>query len=221
MRAMIAMSMSALMVVPPPVVAEPATQEIKPPSSETRCDLGGWTAPMDEKPIAVHAAPRADARVIGTLPTAFPTEDGYAVDFSIIGSRDGWLKISEATDAKNEALARPVFGGVGWIRGAAARLGIQSGRGYARPDAHSRRVLDLKGSWLTERGWIVAIAGCSGRWVLVDYRMYAKDGEVDRQPAKAYRAWFRGACAVAETTCDMPSVDRDPDPAEASRRKDR
>ena len=204
--------LAALAMTLQPVAALSAPKVLRPPSRETRCELGGWTAPMIDKPIPVRAAPRADARVLGTLPTAAPPatspDDIYPVDFSIIGARDGWLKISDASDAMNEAHARPVFGGVGWIEGGTARLGIQSGRGYARPDIHSEKLLDLEGGWLADRGWIVGLAGCSGKWVLVDYRLHSPKGTLERLPMKPYRAWFRGACGASETTCDMPSVDR-------------
>lgn len=203
-----------------PAAALPPRDLPRPPARETRCDLGGWTAPMKDDPIPVHAAPKAEARVVGTLPTATPPEIDYVVEFSIIGSRDGWLKISEANDEKNQEYARPIYRGVGWIRGSAARLGIQSGRGYARPDIRSERLLDLKDAWLTDKAFIVGVVGCSGEWVLVDYRFYSEPGTRDRQPARPYRAWFRGVCSVAETSCDMPSVDRDPDPVAAPVRPD-
>jgi hypothetical protein len=196
----------------PPAAALPPGALPRPPARDTRCDLGGWTAPMGNDPIPVHAAPKADARVIATLPTATPPGIDYVVDFSIIGSRDGWLKIRDASDAKNQEHARPVYGGVGWIRGSAARFGIQSGRGYARPDVRSERLLDLKDAWLTEKAFIVAVVGCSGEWALVDYRFHSQPGTRERQAARPFRAWFQGVCSIAETSCDMPSVDRDPDP---------
>lgn len=202
-----------------PASALSSGQSSPAPTGETQCDLGGWTAPLETRPIEVRAAPGARARVIGTLPTASSSDDDYAVDFSIIGSSDGWLKIADASDAKNEDRARPVYGGVGWIRGSAARLGIQSGRGYAQPDIRSEKLLELDGAWLTERATIEAIVGCSGKWVQVEYRLHVTGRKMERIPKKPLRAWFRGACAIAETTCDMPSVDRDPEPVRGDAQK--
>lgn len=213
--------LAAAAVALQPAAARPPGNVPRLPVRETRCDLGGWTASIGNDPIPVHAAPRADARVVGMLPTASAPGIEHDVDFSIVASRDGWLKISDASDAKNEDHARPVYRGTGWIRGSAARLRIQSGRGYARPDLRSERVLDMHGDWLTERAFIVAVVGCSGEWALIDYRFHAVPGVRDRQPAKPYRAWFRGICAVAGTSCDMPSVDRDPASAVAPDRADR
>jgi hypothetical protein len=207
----ILLPLAALAMTLQPAVAFSAIEEVRPPSQETRCDLGGWPAWTNRRPIAVYAEPRANARIVGTLPTAFPPGIEYPVSFSIVGARDGWLKIADASDAYNEH-PRPTYTGVGWIKGAAATLGIQSGRGYAEPDIRSKRLLDLDGGWLTDRGRILGIAGCADKWVLVDYRLRAPRGTKERVSTKRSRAWFQGACSMFETSCDMPSVDIDPAP---------
>lgn len=84
----------------------------------------------------------------------------------------------------DEIRPRPVYRGEGWIEAGDAQVGIQSARRYARPDAGSERLLDY------------------------EMRNSAKWEPLAPKDRARGRAWFRGLCASAETTCDMRSVDQ-------------
>lgn len=175
----------AIVVVAVPALAA-TPPRIRPPSRETGCDLGGWAAtlPVGNRPLRV--APDAAARSIGVV------RGGKGPSgFAILASRNGWLRARVEGDA---AGVRPAVSG--WIDGALVRTVLLPGDGYARPSLDSERRIDLAGGRLSERGWIVGIAGCSERWVLVDYRLRGVAGELERVPAVPYRAWFRGACSA-------------------------
>ncbi|MGB3434569.1 hypothetical protein [Achromobacter sp.] len=187
------------------------------PPGPTTCSFSGWTT--DEKPaIQVRAAASAQAAVAGSLPTtrgegADPNIDYYSVTFDVTEARDGWLKIRNASDDKTgdeQSKPRPVYRGEGWIEAGDAQVGIQSARGYARPDAGSERLLDLGDDWLTERATLRGIVACQGDWLLLDYEMRnSKEFEpLAPKDRTRGRAWFRGVCSSSETTCDMRSVDK-------------
>ncbi|MEN4922609.1 hypothetical protein ABE485_28325 [Achromobacter spanius] len=187
------------------------------PAGPTACGFSGWTT--NEKPaIPVRAAASAQAEVLGSLPTTRgdspdPDIDYYSVTFDVTEARDGWLKIRNASDdmtGGEVSRPRPVYQGEGWIEAADAQVGIQSARGYARPDVASERLLDLGDDWLTERATLRGIAACQGDWLLLDYEMRHSDKWELLAPEDRTRgrAWFRGVCSTAETTCDMRSVDK-------------
>lgn len=186
------------------------------PPGPTACRFSAWTS-NDKPEIAVRASASAEAKVVGSLPTTpgdspDPDIDYYSVTFDVSEAREGWLKIGNASDDKtggDDSQPRPVYRGEGWIEAADARVGIQSARGYARPDAASERLLDLHDDWLTERATLRGIVACEGEWLLLDYelRNSAKFEPLAPKDRTRGRAWFRGVCASEETTCDMRSVD--------------
>ncbi len=186
------------------------------PAAPTACGFSGWTT-NDKPGIPVRAEASAQAEVVGELPTTRgegpdPEIDYYSVTFDVTEARDGWLKIKNASDdmtAGESGRPRPVYRGEGWIQAADAQVGIQSARGYARPDAASERLLDLGDDWLTERATLRGIVACEGDWLLLDYEMRNSDKFEPLAPKDRTRgrAWFRGVCSSSETTCDMRSVD--------------
>ncbi|CEJ16120.1 hypothetical protein BN1110_06471 [bacterium YEK0313] len=202
----------------PGPAATPAAWE---PGRPTTCRFGAWTRNETAEPVAVHAEPSATSAVVGRLPTTGAdgsTAYDYSVAFEITAATGDWLQISGATDANNandDRAARPVYSGSGWIRADAARFGIQSARGYQRPDTASPRLVDLGTDWATELGTLTRILACADEWVLVDLTLHSRRGPGARLttlPAaerQHRRAWFRGVCASEETTCDMRSVDRE------------
>ena len=134
----------------------------------TVCRFSGWT--VNDKPaIVVRAEASATAKVVGSLPTTRgesldPALDYYSVTFDLVEARDGWLKIKGASDEMSEK-PRPVYQGEGWIEAGDMQVGVQSARGYARPDAGSERLLDLKGDWLRDGSRCAAsspatVSGC-------------------------------------------------------------
>ncbi len=208
----------AALTFPPLLSAQtPSNAVALTPQGSTTCSFSGWTT--DVKPfIQVRAAASPDAKAVGTLPTTrgesqAPNVDYYSVTFDVTEARDGWLKIRNASDdmsGGDHNKPRPVYQGEGWIAAADAQVGIQSARGYARPDAGSERLLDLGHDWLTERATLQGIVACDGEWLLLDYEMHssATFERLEPKDRTRGRAWFRGVCSSAETTCDMRSVDK-------------
>lgn len=208
----------ALFAAPAAMAANPQAES---PAGATACAFGAW-ANYEKPSITVRDAPSANAKALGQIPTkpaAGEPEYSYSVTFDVKQAQDGWLKIANASDAYNEEefpdhAPRKVYKGEGWIRADEARVGIQSARGYLKPDAASQRLVDLGSDWLTEMGKIQGIRACHENWVLLDYLVDRKrspqDEIVERAKGEqlAGRAWFRGLCDVQETTCDMKSVDR-------------
>ncbi|MGV2908054.1 hypothetical protein [Achromobacter sp. AGC25] len=211
------LALATLALAPVSGTQAAATAAAWTPAGPTACSFSGWTG--SQKPmIRVYATPSTKAEVLGGLPTTpgddpDPEIDYYPVTFDVTEARDGWLKIKGASDAmtgSDESRPRPVYRGEGWIEAGDAQVGIQSARGYARPDAGSERLLDLGSDWLTERAALQGIVACKGEWLLLDYEMRnsAKWEPLAPKDRARGRAWFRGICASAETTCDMRSVDQ-------------
>jgi len=196
------------------------------PSVETTCQIEGWSIDTDPKGTNVRAAPSVKARVVGKLPAYVVRHDTYSfgIEFQIIGSHNGWLKITGAKDDPNRSgkPLRRTYAGTGWIAGNLVRFGVQSGLGYAKPDAGSARLLDLgSGDWLiSDRGEIERVVACQGKWALLDYRLIQqRDARSHLVPLRAAerkrgRAWFRGICNSQDTTCDMANPDM-PEPSTA------
>lgn len=208
----------ALFAAPAAMAANPQAEA---PAGATSCAFGAW-ANYEKPSITVRDAPSANAKALGQIPTkpaAGEPEYSYSVTFDVKQAQDGWLRIANASDAYNEEeyperAPRKLYKGEGWIRADDARVGIQSARGYAKPDAASQRLVDLGSDWLTEMGKIQGIRACHESWVLLDYvvdrKRSPKDEIVERPKGEqlAGRAWFRGLCDVQETSCDMKSVDQ-------------
>lgn len=196
-----------------------AAEDAMVPHRETACAFGAWLVADDGADVPVRDVPADDGAVLGTLPVA-PRHDStyeYPIELDLVATRDGWVKIANASDENNVgsgAPIRPIFRGEGWIPSNRARLGLQSGRGYAGPSTNSRRILDFAGRWLTEVATIERILGCDGEWVLLEVAVgpiLGPDGQAippEQRKTEPRRAWFRGVCSNAITTCDMPDVDR-------------
>ncbi|WP_024896970.1 hypothetical protein [Brucella rhizosphaerae] len=201
-----------------PAQAVSAQAEVQ--AGATSCAFSAWT--NSEKPlIEVRETPSADAKLLGQIPTvskAGEAEYAYSIGFDVLEAKDGWLKIANASDAYNEEsddyVPREVYKGEGWIKSDEAKVGIQSARGFLKPDPQSDRLLDIGSDWLTEMGRINNILACNEDWVLLDYTVLRKRMageelvELASDEQLTGRAWFRGLCSNAETTCDMKSVDQ-------------
>jgi hypothetical protein len=185
------------------------------PNSETECQIEGWSKEPHQYGLQVRASAREDAKVIGRLPAYVVNFDShnFGIEFHIIGSDQGWLKISDGKDDPNRSKLplRATYSGVGWIPGESVEFMVQSGTGYLRPDSSSSKLLDLYGDWLTSMGRIERVIACSGEWVLLEYSLGKQRNQQTlalkkltqaEQQASHGRAWFRGVCANQETSCE-------------------
>lgn len=182
----------------------PLPPHAKAPTGPTQCAFGAWQR-WEGGAVRVMAAPDDRSALLGTLPVPDEKRD-YPVYLDVIGTEPGWLHIAHASDAPNDQAGHPrreVFAGERWVSSDTVKIGVQSARGYLLPDAASPRIVDLGDRWLTEVYRIGEIHGCSGDWVLLTYH---DDSDV-RDMMTFGTAWFRGVCAIYETTCDMKSVD--------------
>lgn len=193
-----------------------------PPAGETACAFGAFVAETDPAGLNVRAGPGTAHAVLGTLPPIRRSHDDppiqAMVEVRVIAGREGWFKIADAQD--NEALVegpqRPMFKGTGWVSGRKLTVKSQAGIGRQRPDAKAPAVLIGHDGIVFDSDAFVAsgrLAGCSGRWALVEYAPIERDGDGDaglevKPAAKAglaggrFRAWVDRICALQETSCD-------------------
>ena len=186
------------------------------PANETECRIEGWSTETHQPGLPVHSSAGINAQVVGTLPAYVINFDSHSfgIEFQIIGSHQGWLKIRGAKDDpdRSKLPLRATYPGIGWIPGESVAFRVQSGSGHLRPDAESPKLIDLKGDWLTSMGKIEQVIACSGEWVLLDYSLSKQRNlktlalkrltEAERRTTQG-RAWFRGVCANQETTCEF------------------
>jgi hypothetical protein len=146
-------------------------------------------------------------------------ERDVGADFSIIGSHNGWLRISGARDYAAllyDFASRKTYSGIGWVHGSRVRFSIQSGIGFQCPNKTSPQLINVSDVWLDEIADLTKVVACQGKWVLVDYKHRKRkktNGKakttLSKRKLKTGRAWFRGVCSVQETTCDGVDPDRE------------
>jgi hypothetical protein len=78
------------------------------------------------------------------------------------------------------------------------------------PDYRFHQLVDLAGAPLSDTGWVEAVVGCSGNWVLADYRLRIPRGVRARLPRWPSRAWFQRTCGLATTVCSGPASTKAP-----------
>ncbi len=169
----------------------------------------------------VRAGPSASTARLGVLPPPL-TEDRVPnlerllpVEFNIIGSENGWLRIRNARYDEDLAGAPvpAVFSDEGWISGRGVGVIVQTQLGFAEPSHDSAVLIDGRPHANLD-GWRQrGIAGCTGQWVLVDWQEPAAPFE-GQEPARwldqaivsrapfTLRAWSAGVCNILETTCE-------------------
>lgn len=191
-----------------------------PPAGETACAFGAFVSETDPAGLNVRAGPGTEHKVLGTLPPMRRSSEieslQVRVEVEVVAGRDGWFKIRGARD--NDALfdgpQRPMFKGEGWVSGRKLTVKSQAGVGRARPEAKAPAVLVGHDGIVFDSDAFVAsgqLAGCSGRWALVEYGPldFEGDTELEIKPAaKAglaggrFRAWVDRLCGLQETSCD-------------------
>ncbi|MEW8625189.1 MAG: hypothetical protein AB2551_05515 [Candidatus Thiodiazotropha sp.] len=185
------------------------------PTTETECRIEGWSKETHQHGLQVRSSAGKNAQVVGILPAYVINFDShnFGIEFQIIGSHWGWLKIRGAKDDpdRSKLPLRATYPGIGWIPGESVEFMVQSDSGHLRPDTESPKLLDLRGDWLTSMGRIEQVIACSGEWVLLEYSLGKRRNpqtlalkrltDAERKASQG-RAWFRGVCANQETTCE-------------------
>lgn len=221
MPRMAAVAAAVLVVVSPaaPVRAQTAAVAA-PPAGETACAFGAFVNETDPAGLNVRAGPGTTHPVLGTLPPIRRSNDEppieARVEVEVVAGRDGWFKVRAArdNDALIEGPQRPMFKGSGWVSGRKLTIKSQASAGRARPEAKAPAVLVGHDGVSFDSDAFVAsgqLAGCSGRWALVEYGPVDRDGDagLEIKPAARagvaggrFRAWVDRLCAIQETSCD-------------------
>ena len=166
----------------------------------TPCSFEAWSRDPDPDGLNVRAAPRRDAPVIGRLPApATGGGDSYAVEFTVVGGRDGWFLIEDARfEEYAPGLARPVFGGPGWVAANLTAFTINAAALQAEPRDDSDAVAQLMGTdasggmWGPDSVEIAKVHGCRGAWA---------DVTVKDPNGRTTRGWATQLCSNQVTTC--------------------
>jgi hypothetical protein len=174
------------------LLAVPALAEPVDTAGATACKIAGWSADADPAGLNVRAAPRKEASVVATL----PHEADYAVEFEIIGSRDGWLLIRNAhAPSYGDAPDKKLFAGPGWVYADKVRFLINDPALRSQPQIDAPIVLPLTTPDHSEgpdSATIDHVYGCSGAFADVETHM-------SKGPKK--RGWATHICSNQVTTC--------------------
>jgi hypothetical protein len=160
----------------------------------TACALSGWSSDPDPAGLNIRAAPRADAEIIGRVP---PPADGYAAEFEIAGSRNGWFLINSVAfrDYESGKGDQKLFKGPGWVFSDKVRFLINRPEVRGAPAANAPVVAKLRtpdGTGGPDSAKIDHVVGCSGAFAEVTAHL---EGQ---RPA---RGWVTGICSNQVTTC--------------------
>ena len=168
----------------------------------TPCAFSAWSTDKDPAGLNVRAAPGADAPVIAKLPPPRPSKsDTYAVEFRVIGSRDGWLLIENAkfVDYDGSAADQAVFAGPGWVSGTKVGFEINDAslRAGSGADAPIKAQLvdnsDPNGIYGPDSAVVDRVFGCSGEYADVLLHLGPK--------GRPTRGWVTRLCSNQVTTC--------------------
>lgn len=160
----------------------------------TPCAFSAWSTDKDPAGLNVRAAP-----IVGKLPAPRASGD-YAVEFQVIGSRDGWLLIRQAkrVDYDGGGPDTQVFAGPGWVSGTKVGFEINDARVYAAPDAAAKvtaQLLDTSdpnGIYGADAAVVDRVFSCSGGFA--DVQLHMPKGA-------PIRGWVARLCANQVTTC--------------------
>lgn len=113
-----------------------AGQSLDPAEQATICRIFAWSTDPDPAGQSVRAGPGAEYPVIGWLPPPLEVDgESFATEVSIVGSRDGWFQIEEATidNYINKVGPNVVFEGKGWVPGEFLGLSVEASSLFSRP----------------------------------------------------------------------------------------
>jgi hypothetical protein len=178
-----------------PTTAKPAKPAL---AKRSLCNFGAWSSDTDTKGLNVRAGPSADAPIIGTLPPPESSEESgddtkFATEFHVAEAQNGWFRIENArrwAESMSNSPGKYAALPSGWISGKKIYVTIYSETGFSAPDVIKSKIL-WRGDWDDLQTKMTGISDCNGEWAKIIYR--TASGEKS--------AWFRGICAIQETTC--------------------
>lgn len=178
-------------------------------SSVSKCDVNGYVEDTDPKGTNLRSAPSATAPVIGHLPPQHDDKDAQTTigaEFHIIGSKDGWLEIEDATDGPFNQDPTFRFKGPAWISGALVSFTVGSEKLHAAPSLKAPVVASLLyGGDGPDSFDVKRVHACSGSFVDISVQL---DPGIKKN-APMLRGWAASVCSNQVTTCD-PGIEAQP-----------
>ena len=172
----------------------------------SKCALNGYVNDPDPKGTNLRSGPSVTAPVIGHLPPQHDDADAQTkigAEFAIIGSKDGWLQIENATDGPFNKDPTYRFKGPAWISGALVDFTIGSERLHTAPSYTSPVVAKLLyGGDGPDSFDVKRVYGCSGNFADISVQL---DPGIKKN-APVLRGWVGSVCSDQVTTCD-PGVE--------------
>jgi hypothetical protein len=160
------------------------------------CALEGWSSDPDPAGLNIRAAPRADAEIVGRVPPPQAGE-GYAAEFRIIGSRNGWFLINgvKFRDYESGKGERALFRGPGWVFADKVRFLINRPEVRGAPADNAPVLTRLRtpdGTGGPDSAKIDHVFGCSGAFA---------EATAHVEGQRPVRGWVTGICSNQVTTC--------------------
>lgn len=139
----------------------------------------------------VQAKPKRQSTVLGQLLSAQDPEEetDLGLYVEVIDLKKDWARIAPTEVPLPDGSVRKIPGG--WIESRHLHFTMQTYIGFAAPDAKSARAYEGH-DWI-ERDSVLHLIACQGEWMKLQIK--GEDG-------KRHTGWFRGACAIVETSCD-------------------
>jgi hypothetical protein len=167
-------------------------------SGVAACALSGWSSDPDPNGLNIRAAPRADAEIVGRVPS--PQEqagDSYAAEFDITGSRNGWFLISgvKFRDYGSGNGEQDLFRGPGWVFADKVRFLINRPEVRGAPAEKAAVLARLRspdGTGGPDSATIDHVYACSGAFA---------EAAVHMEGQRPVRGWVTGICSNQVTTC--------------------
>jgi hypothetical protein len=135
----------------------------------SRCDVQGFSADPDPNGTNVRDSPNAGAPIIGHLP-ARHTDPKTGIttrpEFHVIGSKDGWLWIENASGPEAGGAATVSFKGPGWISGKLVGFTLGDPRIRRTPSPDGPVAVTLGGKNFGPESYrVMTVYGCTGPFV--------------------------------------------------------
>jgi hypothetical protein len=176
----------------------------------TSCNLSGYLIATNPKGSDIRAAPAATAAVIGHLPPP-KTEPGvvaeeggegklFGADFTVIGSKNGWVLIKAASVGAYSGKERTVFVGPGWLPGDAVGFTIASPvlrTGPRKTDKPVATLRDAVNGYGPDMYPVKRVYACNGG--AVDITVVLDPGYDPK--AKPMRGWALHVCGAQGGPC--------------------
>jgi hypothetical protein len=167
-------------------------ETIEIPPDMVACQLEGISLDADPAGLNVRVAPSLTAKVIARLPERPNIENGSHPEFKILGFKDGWFLIDDASygDYGDPLPPRPLYAGKGWVHGSKLGGGLVSGAmssalaAEPRDEAPRATAKPKDGDYIQVR----ALLACKGEWVKVNSNIGI--------------GWAFGLCSNQVTTCN-------------------